>query len=110
MLSIGDSALHVSILRTQAVEQSPVFATALGIGAISTSGFYANRLRQSEILEMAAGVGFEVEVTAEHHRPALPISRRRLHPMSRDFPDVDLAELRHATTSRQETVSRVRLG
>jgi Methyltransferase domain len=70
----------------------------------SNSGFYTNRLRQSEICEMATSVGFEIEVTAEHHWPALPISRRRLHPIFRDFPDGELAVsefnivLRHATS------------
>jgi hypothetical protein len=61
---------------------------------IRDSGFYTNRLRLAEIVQLCEQAGFESEVSELNQWPALPVSRKRLARPYRDMPD---DELRTAT-------------
>lgn len=47
---------------------------------LSASGFYTNRLRAPQVLSAFERAGFTIEAQRLDRWPALPISRRRLHP------------------------------
>ncbi len=57
---------------------------------VSSSGFYTNRIRPSEICSIAGGVGFEVEALLVARWPQLPTDRRKMAPRFRAFDDDDL--------------------
>ncbi len=54
------------------------------------AGFYTNRVRLSEMTEMARQAGFEVEVAENNRWPALPVPRRKMAAPYRDMPEADL--------------------
>jgi hypothetical protein len=56
----------------------------------SASGFYTNRLRFSEIVNVCEQVGFRVEVCSVRRWEVPPISRTRLSPEFRSLSDDDL--------------------
>jgi hypothetical protein len=56
----------------------------------ATSGFYTNRLRRSQLLELFAKAGFATEVVRESRWPALPISRSSLARPFRTLEETDL--------------------
>jgi hypothetical protein len=55
-----------------------------------SSGFYTNRLRDSEILRSFEKAGYRVVDVDRDRWPALPLSRRRLHADFRHFTDEEL--------------------
>ncbi|MEJ2645627.1 MAG: methyltransferase domain-containing protein [Gammaproteobacteria bacterium] len=57
---------------------------------MARSGFYTNRLRFSEMLELFRKAGFSVEVTKVTRWPTLPTPRRCLSRPFRDWPEDDL--------------------
>jgi hypothetical protein len=57
---------------------------------IRESGFYTNRLRLAEIIQLSGEAGFESEVSERNHWPALPVNRKRLAMPYRDMPDDEL--------------------
>ncbi len=54
---------------------------------VSSSGFYTNRLRADEIIEIYMKAGFAVEVIRKVEWRALPLPRKALAPQFRDLPD-----------------------
>jgi SAM-dependent methyltransferase len=54
------------------------------------SGFYTNRLRYRQLLELFANAGFAVTVTNVDRWKALPIRRAQLAPEFRNMPDEEL--------------------
>jgi len=71
--------------------QSLRFAPALWEHPLfAGSGFYTNRLRHREICDKARAAGFVVSVPSQVRWPSLPLSRDRLHPAFREFPDREL--------------------
>jgi SAM-dependent methyltransferase len=57
---------------------------------ISSSGFYTNRLRYEELIDVFKQVGFAVEVISKSGWDTLPIPRRVLHRQFRSLPDESL--------------------
>jgi SAM-dependent methyltransferase len=57
---------------------------------ISSSGFYTNRIRPAQMLQMLREAGFAVEVLAERQWPAVPVERRRLASPYRELPEQEL--------------------
>jgi hypothetical protein len=55
-----------------------------------TSGFYTNRLRHTEIVNVFEGAGFDCEVLNVNRWPELPTPRARLAAEYRDLPDDEL--------------------
>jgi len=53
------------------------------------SGFYTNRLRHSEIMQVLAHCGYKVEELSRKSWPALPLPRSKMHQSFRDFSDAD---------------------
>ncbi len=58
---------------------------------MAKSGFYTNRLRYSELLQIFQQAGFEVEVLSVDRWPTLPTAREKLAPPFRDLPEEELA-------------------
>lgn len=56
----------------------------------ASSGFYTNRLRYSEILELCRDAGFVVRETKPDFWPAVPTARSAMHPRFSRFADDDL--------------------
>jgi hypothetical protein len=56
----------------------------------ASSGFYTNRVRSSELVDLFRGAGFEVEVVAEARWPTVPTPRAKLAPRFRAASDDDL--------------------
>lgn len=54
------------------------------------SGFYTNRLRHSQILEILKTAGYTTEEVSHTTWPALPLERSRMHPDFRTFSESDL--------------------
>ncbi len=59
----------------------------------SSSGFYTNRIRYSEMLRLFDDAGFEVEICGIDRWPSLPVARRSLAPAFKDLPEEDLRVL-----------------
>lgn len=59
-------------------------------GWMANSGFYTNRVRFSEMLDMFARAGFVCEVTDVQRWPALPTPRARLMARLRELPEDEL--------------------
>ncbi|PIT04875.1 hypothetical protein TSA1_32110 [Bradyrhizobium nitroreducens] len=57
--------------------------------AFRTSGFYTNRIRPREMIDMMKAAGFSVEVISEQRWPELPLARDRMAPQFRPFADED---------------------
>jgi hypothetical protein len=57
---------------------------------VRESGFYTNRLRLAEILELCDDAGFESEVSELNRWPELPVNRTRLAKPFCDMPDEEL--------------------
>ena len=57
---------------------------------MATSGFYTNRIRYSEMLELFKKAGFDVQVAKVDRWPELPLSKRKLASPFRTFPDEEL--------------------
>lgn len=57
---------------------------------VSRSGFYTNRWRFSQIVQMAQSAGFEVSVPHAFVWPTIPIDRSKMHPQFQEFSDKDL--------------------
>lgn len=57
---------------------------------MSRSGFYTNRIRYSEMLELFRQAGFDAEVVEVNRWERLPTPRSALAPMFRHFSDEDL--------------------
>ncbi len=55
-----------------------------------SSGFYTNRLRYHEWIEMFITAGFEVEVLSKNEWPAMPLSKKKLSPHFQNMPDKSL--------------------
>ena len=51
------------------------------------SGFYTNRLRVNELLEVFASAGFEAEILSQSAWENLPLARQALAPRFRPLPD-----------------------
>jgi hypothetical protein len=54
------------------------------------AGFYTNRLRASELMQMSREAGFEPELDEVNRWPALPVPRAKLDPAFQAMPDEDL--------------------
>lgn len=54
------------------------------------AGFYTNRLRASEFMQLAREAGFEPELDEINRWPALPVPRRKLDPAFQAMPEEDL--------------------
>lgn len=57
---------------------------------MARSGFYTNRLRPSQLLELFDRAGFEAEVVHTARWAGLPVPRGRLHPDYKRFADEEL--------------------
>jgi SAM-dependent methyltransferase len=57
---------------------------------MASSGFYTNRLRRSDIVDLFQAAGFHTQVTGIKRWPALPLPRQALAPAFRDLPDDEL--------------------
>ena len=53
------------------------------------SGFYTNRIRPREMLEMIENAGFAIELIAEDRWPEMPLPRDKMAAEFRDLPDED---------------------
>lgn len=62
--------------------EAPWFARA--------SGFYTNRLRETEFLALARAAGFSAHVAWRERWAALPLPRARMAPPFRDMPEAEL--------------------
>lgn len=60
---------------------------------MARSGFYTNRIRYSEMLNLFRAAGFEVNVVGTDRWERLPLPRSSLSPMFRTFSDDDLCVL-----------------
>jgi hypothetical protein len=58
---------------------------------MATSGFYTNRIRYSEMLQLFREAGFRVDVHNVDRWIDLPIPRKKLSPPYREMPDQELA-------------------
>ena len=59
----------------------------------SSSGFYTNRIRYSEMLRLFDEAGFDVQLCGIDRWPTLPIARRNLAAPFKDLPEEDLRVL-----------------
>lgn len=66
----------------------------------SSSGFYTNRLRCSEILALARAVGFEVRGIEREMWGSLPTPRQRMDELFREWPDEELRIMHFFLTLR----------
>lgn len=67
------------------------FSSSLWESALfSSSGFYTNRLRFSEMLAAFRGSGFETQLVDVRRWPSTPIAREKLAPEFRHLPEDDL--------------------
>jgi SAM-dependent methyltransferase len=57
---------------------------------ISSSGFYTNRFRFDELIQMFSAAGFEVDVVSKDEWPALPVPRSSLTPHFQAMPEASL--------------------
>jgi SAM-dependent methyltransferase len=57
---------------------------------MATSGFYTNRIRYSEMLELFQEAGFKAEVLRVKHWPGLPLQRSKLSSRFRNLPHEEL--------------------
>ncbi|TFV34844.1 methyltransferase domain-containing protein [Bradyrhizobium frederickii] len=57
--------------------------------AFRTSGFYTNRIRPREMIDLMKAAGFRVEVISEQRWPKLPLARDRMASQFRAFADED---------------------
>jgi SAM-dependent methyltransferase len=57
---------------------------------MARSGFYTNRIRYQEFLELFQRAGFDVEVKRELHWDSLPTARTKLHKSYRSLPGDEL--------------------
>ena len=56
----------------------------------SRSGFYTNRLRRCQIVQMMEKAGFEVEAIGQTTWPQLPLGKEQMHPDFRSFSESEL--------------------
>lgn len=56
----------------------------------SRSGFYTNRLRRCQIVQMMEKAGFEVEATSQTTWPQLPLGKDQMHPDFRTYSESEL--------------------
>jgi len=59
-------------------------------GLVYRSGFYTNRYRKSQAIEMFESAGWQVSVVSEKRWDCLPLSRSRLHEHFQKLPEDDL--------------------
>jgi SAM-dependent methyltransferase len=57
---------------------------------LANSGFYTNRVRYSQMLELMQSAGFRTDVVSVKRWSELPTARRKLHPQFRALTDEDL--------------------
>lgn len=57
--------------------------------AFRTSGFYTNRIRPREMIDLIEAVGFSVEVISEQRWPELPLPRDQMATQFRPYKDED---------------------
>lgn len=69
------------------------------------SGFYTNRFRFSELLDLFRQAGFRADVTEVNQWDRLPTPRSRMHPSFRGFTDADLLVYSFNVTLRPAPVA-----